>query len=96
MGRIGNFFKKVAGGIRKVFHKVIQVAPKVIDTGRKVVDVIKPQLNLVPNDGVTDRLRKAVNFTDSALNKADQLVKAHQAGGVKGMIGAGANMIRNG
>ena len=95
MGRIGNFFKKVGRGIKSAFHKVINVAPKVIDAGKKAVNLISPAISGLPQNKITGGLNKAVNFTDNALNKADQLVKAQQTGGVKGMINAGVGMIKH-
>lgn len=94
MGRIGSFFKKVGRGIKQAFHRAIQVAPKIIKTGKEAVKLISPHLEHLPQNKITDGVNKAVNFTDNALNKADQLVKAQQSGGVKGMVNTGLGMIR--
>ena len=93
MGRIGSFFKKVWGGIKKVGKKIISIAPKVIDTGKKIVQGVQPVLGALPQNKFTEGVGKAVSFGDKALDKADQLVKAQQQGGVQGLLKAGAGMI---
>lgn len=83
MGRIGDFFKNVVRGIKRTFKKVISVAPKIIDVCKKAVSTVAPIAADLPQNKFTKGLNKAVNFTDQALNKADQLMKAQQTGGVK-------------
>ena len=94
MGRIGDFFKRAWKGIKSVTRKVIKVAPKVIDIGHKAISGLKPLIAPAPQNSFTDGAKKVINFADNALNKADQLVKAQQDGGVKGLINAGVNMIK--
>ena len=52
-----------------------------------------PVLGALPQNKFTEGVGKAVSFGDKALDKADQLVKAQQQGGVQGLLKAGAGMI---
>ena len=88
MGRLGNFFKKAWTGLKNFGRKAIKVLPQIIDTGKTIVDAI------TKNPNTPQSFQQGTDFARKALDKADQLVKAQQAGGTKGVLKAGLDMLK--
>ena len=98
MGRLGNFFKKAWTGLKNFGRKAIKVLPQIIDTGKTIVDAISKNPNTPTKTSgepsASHAFQQGTDFARKALDKADQLVKAQQAGGTKGVLKAGLDMLK--
>jgi uncharacterized protein YjbJ (UPF0337 family) len=72
MGKIGAFFKKIGGGIKKAFNWVKQnIAPTV----RQILPAVKPLIGMIPEYG--PQIVRGIDIGERIAGGADKMINGN-------------------